>query len=534
LTAVSRQRTNVFRRFLSKHTPGLAPAGALLAWAAALLFLLGCFGCYLACAYWTITYPFGLDYAEGEVWRQARLIPGKLMYGDIARYPWIGFEYPPVFYLLANAADHVTRNFLQAGRAVSCGAALVSSGLVGWLAWRSASADRPTRYAPAIAALVAALMVFTLIPVVAFSTLVHVDMLGAMFSIAGVALAAAAFRRPALLTPAVFACVAAVFTKQTCIAAPLAILLVWGLRDPWRTARAFAAGFVTGLAALAWLVWQTDGGFLRHTFLYLAVNRWELRNFLVLAGNVANDCAIALDLGVVAVVLQWAWLAEHTALAGARDALRRLRGNSTVPLTALLTAYLVFAAAFTALSGKNGASTNYFLEALLACCLWTGLLVPLQLRALARLPAGKPWRQAGLILALPAALVFSARNIPAALAGHTAALYGPALRDQISLLAAVRATSKPVLSDDLALVLVAGKDAPTEPFLFAELARAGLWDETKLLDMLNRHDFGAVITYHDPGDKTFDGRFLPRTAAAILANYPRVMIYGEYRLRLQK
>jgi hypothetical protein len=323
-----------------------------------------------------------------------------------------------------------------------------------------------------------------------------------------------------------------VFTKQTCIAAPLAILLVWGLRDPWRTARAYAAGLVTGLAALGWLVWQTDGGFLRHTFLYLAVNRWELRNFLVLGGNVATDCGIVLDLALVAVVLQWAALKEHQELSGPRDVLRRLRGDTPVALTALLTVYLVFAAALTMLSGKNGASTNYFVEALIACCLWTGMLVPLHVRAVARMAAGQRWRRLGLAIVLPAALVFSARTMPAAFAGHTDSLYGPALQDQMALLAAIRATDKPVLSDDLALVLIAGKDAPTEPFLFAELARAGFWDENRLIDMLQRRAFGAVITYRDPGDKTFDGRFLPRTTAAILANYPRVTRYGDNRLRL--
>jgi hypothetical protein len=512
--------------------------GALIAWAMALLFLLVCFGCYLACAYWTITYTFGLDYAEGEVWRQAKLIPGKLMYGDITRYPWIGFEYPPMFYFVANAVDRITDNFLAAGRAVSCGAALVSSALIGWLAWQGARMGGTLTglgcYAPAIAAMVAALMVFTLIPVVAFSTLVHVDMLGVMFSVAGLACAAAALRRPALLTLAVLACVAAVFTRQTCIAAPLAILLVWGLRDPWRTLRAYAAGLMIGLAALGWLTWQTHGGFLRHTLLYLAVNRWELRNFLTLAGNVANDCAIVLDLAIVAVVLHWAALRERLRLTGPRDVLRRLRGDGTVALTALLTAYLILATALTFLSGKNGASTNYFLELLFACCLWTGLLVPLQWRAVVGLPAGRKWLQAGIAIALPAILAGSARNMPAAFAGHTASLYGPALQDQTALVAAIRATDKPVLSDDLALVLIAGKDAPTEPFLFAELARAGFWDETKLVTMLQQHEFGAVITYKDPGDKTFDGRFLPLTTAAIVANYPRVKAYGDTRLRLPK
>jgi hypothetical protein len=49
---------------------------------------------------------------------------------------------------------------------------------------------------------------------------------------------------------------------------------------------------------------------------------------------------------------------------------------------------------------------------------------------------------------------------------------------------------------------------------------------------LNAHYFGAVITAYDPGDPTFDARYLPRTQAALLADYPHVQRFGDYRLRL--
>jgi hypothetical protein len=379
--------------------------------------------------------------------------------------------------------------------------------------------------------MVASLMVFTVPPVISYSVQVHVDMLGAMFSVAGIALATAAFRHPALLYAAVLTCVAAVFTKQTFLAAPLAILLVWGLRDPWQTARAYAAGLITGLAALVWLSWQTDGGFLRHIFLY-DINHWTLRNFLAQSFYVAQHCVIAPVLAGIAVVLQWRALAARSHLTGTRDLMHRLRDDRVLALNVLLTADLLFASALTLLAGKNGAATNYYVEPLYACCIWIGVLVPLQFHGLARLAPHDRWRRAGLALALPAILVFSARNLPFAFAGRTAFLYGPTMRDDIALLATIRTIDKPVLSDDLAMVMIAGKEPPIEPFIFAELAHAGLWDENQLVDMLRRHAFGAVITYRDPGNTTFDMRFLPRTTAAILANYPRVTSFGDTRLRL--
>jgi hypothetical protein len=41
-----------------------------------------------------------------------------------------------------------------------------------------------------------------------------------------------------------------------------------------------------------------------------------------------------------------------------------------------------------------------------------------------------------------------------------------------------------------------------------------------------------VITAYDPGDPTFDSRYLPRSRDALLAAYPHVERYGDYRLRL--
>jgi hypothetical protein len=90
----------------------------------------------------------------------------------------------------------------------------------------------------------------------------------------------------------------------------------------------------------------------------------------------------------------------------------------------------------------------------------------------------------------------------------------------------------PVLSDDMVALLQSGREVGAEPGILLELAQTGLWDEQLLVGMLERHDFRAVVTAYDPGDPTFDARYLPRTRAAMLANYPVVERYGDYRLRL--
>ena len=503
----------------------------LAAWAAVLALLVVSFGFFLRFAWGAMLFPFGLDYAEGEIWRQANAIPGPRMYGDINAYPWIAFEYPPLFYIIANAAAHFTTGFLQAGRLLSTLSSLLAAGLVARLVYQGVRYSG-ARLACRIAACVAALLLFTLVPVIAFATLVHVDMLAIVLSLGGVVLAAAALTRPALLYFAVLMFVAAVFVKQACIAAPAAVLLVWGYRDPRLTLRAYAVGAAVGTAVCAWLSWLTDGGFLRHIFTY-NINIWRLHNLLVLVGNVARDCGIVIDLCCMAVVLHWAVAAGRPGFGGARDVVRRVRRETETAFFALMTAYLVLSGMSTVLAGKNGASVNYFVESLSVCCIWVGFLVAMHIGAGAALAARPAWQRVAFTLILPALLAWPVVSEPATFLANMNFLYGPNVeRQDEALMAAVRGIDKPILSDDIALLLVAGKQAPVEPFIFAELAAAGLWDENKLVGMLQDHQFGGVITYKDPGDVTFDVRFRPRTAQAILKYYPRVVRFGETRLRL--
>ena len=513
------------------------PSGMVLAWSAAILVLAVSFGFFLRFAWGAMMFPFGMDYAEGEIWRQANAIAAGRMYGDIDAYPWIAFEYPPLFYVVANRLLRVTQaflsagTFLEAGRLLATVSALACAGCVARLVYQGGrySAGRLTSV---LAAAIAALMMFTLVPVIAFATLVHVDTFAIMLSLAGVVLASAALTQPALLYPAVLAFVAAVFAKQSCIAAPAAVLLTWGLRE-WRlTARAYALGGVVGAAVSAWLTWLTAGGFLRHIFTY-NINIWRLHNLLILIGNVVKDCSTLIELTLVAVALHWAVLAGRLRLAGWRDLRTRLRSDPECAFFSLTTVYLLLCAASTLLAGKNGASVNYFVETLCAGCIWLGVLVVLHIGAAGALMSRPRWQRVAFTLILPAVLIWQVLPMPRTFLANMTLLYGPAIRQRdMAMLAAIRGIDKPILSDDLALLLVGGREAPIEPFIFAELSAAGLWDEGKLVAMLQDHRFGAIITYRDPGDPTFDVRFRPRTAAAILKAYPRVVAFGETRLRL--
>ena len=223
--------------------PGLASGqvggrGPLVAGVALALLLSVCAVLFARYAWLAVGYPFGLDYAEGEVWQQAVMIPGPLMYGDINHYPFIGFEYPPAYHLLVNAVVACGSPFLAAGRAVSLLATVVSAVCVARLAVAGRAGATAGWW---LAPLAAGLLLFTLRPVIEFATLVRVDMLAVAASLGGMVLAIGALRRPALLYWAMLAFLLALFTKQTSLAAPVAAGVVMLARAPGLALRAGSA-----------------------------------------------------------------------------------------------------------------------------------------------------------------------------------------------------------------------------------------------------------------------------------------------------
>lgn len=103
----------------------------------------------------------------------------------------------------------------------------------------------------------------------AWSSLMRIDLLAVALSFAGVYLAILGTRRPWLLHAAALAFVLAIYTRQTMLAAPAAAFGVLWLREPKQVRAPIASGLAIAIAALAWLIWQTDGGLIRHIFVYV-------------------------------------------------------------------------------------------------------------------------------------------------------------------------------------------------------------------------------------------------------------------------
>jgi hypothetical protein len=477
---------------------------------------------YLRQAILAIRYPFGLDYGEGIVWQQALLIPGPRMYGDITQFPFIVFHYPPVYHLVVRALAAMGMDMLAAGRSISFLSALTMGAVVARLAFL-ATPENIGRAAKISGSVIAGLTVFCYGPVVLWSMLMRVDMLAVALEFLGVWCVATSVGRPGRLYAGAFLFLLAMFTKQTSIAAPLAVFPVMMIVDRRRTLFVTLAVLLAGLALMLGMNAYTEGGFLRHLVLY-NLNRYRFS--AIVEGIVALwPHAVFFLLTILGVIALWRRLAGQHCWNSLDSFKRDVAANIAVRTATVATLYLIVTIGMVATIGKSGASTNYLIEGM---CVWSvfigtfaASIVDRTMRFFAGTNVGRQ-ANARALVAVSLGLLLAMQMLVMPTEATEYAKVTPA---SISALSALRVrianAGRPVLSDDMVLLLRAGKEVPWEPAIFAELASMGRWDQRLIVDRIKAHKFAMIVTTELPGTATYDSRFTPEVNAAITAAYPR-------------
>ena len=147
-------------------------------------------------------------------------------------------------------------------------------------------------------------------------------------------------------------------------------------------------------------------------------------------------------------------------------------------MLAVLTVQFVVASATLVTPGKLGASTNYFVRSMGLWSVFTGIAVGLALEYVQRGHSTGGWeRNRVAAVVLPVALICQVALAPSP---STAIFNNPQYDQELAqLVRLIHDAPKPVLSEDMVLLLRAGKEVPLEPFTFTELARMGVWDEQR-------------------------------------------------------
>jgi len=361
-------------------------------------------------------------------------------------------------------------------------------------------------------AVAAGLLVLCLPAVRTWGLLMRVDMAAIMLSMMGLLMAAWSNGRFWGTLGALLLCVASVFTKQTQLPAGVAVFLVALLRNPRGALAAAAVAGAVGLGVLGLMEELTGNGFLRNIAGY-NVNRLSLQHACRVFWGVRASFPL-MTLMLLAFVALWRAVLPSAPRLRPRTALRDIGAlrwaDRATACRALLLLEFVLATLMLPTTLKSGSSYNYLLEWLSIGCVLIGMVLVDLARSGA--PSGRRFQIVALLLMLSVAAL-PLRHMPNQATEADLAW-------QAALVARIAAARKPVASEDMTLLMRAGKPVIFEPAIVTELAFKGQWDEVPLVEMIRARGFAFMIATNNAIGGTF--RRTPAVDAAMRDAYPRV------------
>ncbi|HOU13242.1 MAG TPA: glycosyltransferase family 39 protein [Anaerolineae bacterium] len=460
-----------------------------------------------------LLYPYPLDYGEAPLVDQAmRLAAGDTIYrAALDTPPYTIANYPPLYVLAMTPFVWLFGPNFWAGRLISVASALAVAYFLGGVI-HAQSGDR-------FAARLTALLFLAFPYVAGWSKLARIDLLALALSAAALYVIA---RRPQdnrILVGTALLLTAAIYTRQSYgLAAPFAAFVWVWVKRGWRAAFALA-GMVgaVGLTLFVILNMATSGGFFFNVitanvnpFNFATVERYA-KEMLDLAPILLVFC------GALVVVLSIRRWARLSAVTGWPMVVPYLAG-------ALLSALTI---------GKIGSNVNYLLELCAALALVAGTLLAW---------SGEIWR-GETELPRPAWVPPLVRSIVLALLAVQGGMlmrftlqhpvqdfkYRNSFQTSLhELRELVAQTTGPILADEYMGMLTLN-DAPLyiQPFEVTQLANAGLWDQTPLLDDIRAEKFALILIHHFRGYPVYKERWTPEMLDVIQEHYVASDIKAE-------
>ncbi|MFL5802810.1 MAG: ArnT family glycosyltransferase [Roseiflexaceae bacterium] len=512
-----------------------------------------------------LAYAYPHDGLEGTLLYEARLLwSGEPLYQPLEPQRFVAAPYPPVHPLLLGLFDHIAgAHVFWGGRLLSLAAALGVAVLIVLLVRRVAGSW--------LAGLLGAALFLSAPPALLWATRIKPDMLALLWTALGLYLATAENREPrtenrepsgqqrtknkeqkavapsprhlvilsschlviggwSLLAAAV--CFAlAFFTKQTAVAAPLAVGLALLVAD----VRAFRAGARAGYAGRLPVRRRTLAfgltylGLLAATWLLLDVATRGQFSFHIWVMHRRASWSAQLMWKFVALLAPY-WGAMLLAVALLVRAVRSDR--VLVPAGYALLAPLTLLGA-----GKTGANHNHLLETLLALALAAGIAAGWVARTRPhrgtenRHPQGQPRTDTQQRSAVDGRWSVVCVVIIALLVAQIALAFRPQewYLGELTpddpperFLGFIRNTPGEILADDVGLLFMAGKPLRyDDPTGMGPVALSGLWDQRGLVEDIQQRRFSAIMLPLDIKRGAIDpaGHWTPEMLAAIYEHY---------------
>jgi hypothetical protein len=442
-----------------------------------------------------ITFQYPLDYGEAPLIDQAmRLILRDNIYRpDISSPPFTITNYPPIFVtLLSPFVQFFGPNF-WAGRVISSLSALVTSASLALIVFHHTK-DR-------FSSLVTGLVFLAFPYVVGWSSLSRIDLLALALSTLGLFIFSRWPHSRWTINVGGSFLVLAIFTRQSyALAAPFAAF-VWLWSHKWKRAIHLTI-FVGIISALSFLILNllSENGF-TFNIITANVNEFGLERLKDHLSNLADNFPFLLLVGSLMLLLS----PQRTAVGW------------------FLAPYL-FGAFLSALTiGKIGSNINYFLELCAALSLSIGAMIA-WLRKIQN-PAGVWIRTFFLLVLCWQIIMMTQISINEGDAGHE---YRSDRIEEVHKIFDIVANSEgPVLADEyMGMITLQGRSLYIQPFEVTQLANAGIWDQTSLLEGIRNKKFPLILLHYFGGyDGALKERWTPEMLSAISANY---YLYGKY------
>lgn len=438
--------------------------------------------------------PYEIDFGEGPVLQLAYQVhQGEPLYRSLDEPPFQACLYTPLYIGLAS---------LLQGEHPSLGAARALSALATLIAAAATSIALKNRHGWLVSLTFLALFLGHALTL-NWSFYCRVDTLALMFSVLGLLAAAPDWRRPLAQEAAVALCLSlAVLTKQSFLAAPVAIFLLW-LPRPLRALRLtlFCVLF-TGLTLL-WLNASSQGQLFNQLFRYNALPYYVAQMTGYLKGYTASAGAL---MGLALLGALPAWRTERVFLLYTLTSLGIVLG-----------------------SGRMFSWYNYFLELHLAMAVLAGLAVqrwapdPVTRGAVAVLLAGQLF-WLGLTSDLngtylePAGARLKGEVWPV-LTGRTPARVQDRIEQARRLQEMLQRHPGPLLAEYSALPLCLGRTSwLCDPSTYCALSGLGWWNQKLLTDQFEERRFDLILLTW----KENSPHFTREAMEALKANYVEV------------
>ncbi len=449
---------------------------------------------YVAYAAELFRWPY--DYDQGESFELHDAVlhsQGEWPYRDGSAYPFYASNYPPVFHLMILPFFLLFGQRLLAGRVLSFIITLLTAGLIGLTVRRRTGG----RFLPALAGLsyLASNFVYHVGPLCRqHLTMVFFETLAVYF----IAESEDVRYGNRNLLLGLGALLLAGYTKQLSVFTAVAIFGYLFLRNPWRATKALVGFAVVFGLIFGWLNWATDG-------------QWWIN-------TIAANVNAYLWPQLIGVVRSWFKLHPLYILTAFGYAAYEV-GRGELSLYGMWT---VCALGSGVMCGKWGGGETYWITSIAASIILSAFALG-KLRE--RVILTRPHLLARVTLLIP--LFFLAQGMRMVHLPTTGPVWGPLAEalgveeksafadypfyDAIGysqvghfllprdyeggarIMAYVRATDKPIFSEEAAFAMLAGKPVITNPTQLLHLDNSKLLDTTALEDMIRSEAFGLVI-----------------------------------------